>query len=150
MCTGFSLGGSGNCVIKDLCDWDSTGRPVLDPECDMSAKTRNLFVCGPMVKHQVEKGESGWGEGDDEGEEEEEKKEDVIFCFVYKYRCRFPIVAGKILANLITVWHVDEEGKINDEGRDDADVVLTMMDTDKKKGMLVQDLTCATCSEAAC
>ena len=98
---------------------------MLKEDCDMSAKTQGLFVCGPMVKHQVKKARCGGDAcapttavGDEKkGEEGEEKKEDVIFCFVYKYRCRFPIVAGKILANLIMVWHVDEEGKIGEEGR---------------------------------
>ena len=70
MATGFKLGASPNCILQGLVDWDDTGRPVLDPDCDMSTKTEGLFVCVPMVKHPV----GGCGSGDKDEEEEKPKK----------------------------------------------------------------------------
>ncbi len=48
------------------------GSPVLN-EKDESVKTENLFLAGPEVKHGK-----------------------AIFCFIYKYRKRFPIVVEEI------------------------------------------------------
>ncbi|MFT4326262.1 MAG: NAD(P)-binding domain-containing protein [Candidatus Woesearchaeota archaeon] len=44
---------------------------------DESTKTKGLFLAGPQVRHQ-----------------------DLVFCFVYKYRQRFPIVAKSIAKRL--------------------------------------------------
>ena len=110
MSTGFKLATSKSCVLQGLVEWDDTGRPILEDSCDMSTKTDNLFVVGPMVKHDSK----GCADEEEKEEEEnkkkgkkgskkkkktkkelkeelakkEEEKQDVIFCFVYKFRCR--------------------------------------------------------------
>lgn len=68
LATGY-IGGQSQ--IKDLF-YHENGRPQLD-ENDQSTKTENLFLIGPHVKH-----------------------EGVIFCFIYKFRQRFAIVADSI------------------------------------------------------
>lgn len=78
LATGFegSLG-----MVKDLFAWNETGRPLLT-ENDESTTTPGLFLCGPMLRHPKSSGE------------------DFIFCFIYKFRGRFPIVAETITAAL--------------------------------------------------
>ena len=132
MATGFKLGASKDCVLQGLVEWDDTGRPILDPECDMSTTTEGLFVCGPMVKHPV--GGCGTSHDHDEEEkpkkkakkgkktakkvvEEEKKDEDVIFCFIYKYRCRFALVAGEILSHLIELYESNDKGELEEGGK---------------------------------
>ena len=67
-CTGFD---TSIILVKDLFDHDD-GYPLLN-EYDESTKTKNLFLVGPQVKHA-----------------------NALFCFIYKYRQRFAIVAEEI------------------------------------------------------
>lgn len=56
-------------LIADLFDWRDDGYPLLGEE-DESTRTPNLFLVGPSVRHDRH-----------------------IFCFIYKFRQRFAIVA---------------------------------------------------------
>ena len=67
-CTGFDTSIT---LVKDLFE-HSDHYPVLN-EFDESTKTKNLFLVGPQVKHG-----------------------NALFCFIYKYRQRFAIVAQEI------------------------------------------------------
>tara|TARA_B100000029_G_scaffold138122_3_gene133085 strand:- start:1503 stop:2693 length:1191 start_codon:yes stop_codon:yes gene_type:complete len=70
LATGFD---SSLIMVKDLFDWDESDSYVLLNEDDESRKTPGLFLVGPQVRH-----------------------EDLIFCFIYKYRQRFGVVANAI------------------------------------------------------
>lgn len=72
LCCGFD-GGAGQ--IHDLWDWDA-GNPRLTDH-DESIKTPGLFLVGPQVRHPGE-----------------------IFCFIYKFRTRFSLVAKAIQSHL--------------------------------------------------
>lgn len=67
-CTGFA---SSLSLIEELFLFKK-GFPLLN-ERDESIETKNLFLVGPQVKH-----------------------ENALFCFIYKYRQRFAIVAEHI------------------------------------------------------
>jgi len=75
-CTGFDTSLT---LVKDLFDFEE-GYPLLN-NFDESNKTKNLFLVGPQVKHGA-----------------------ALFCFIYKYRQRFAIVAEKI-AKRKRVYH---------------------------------------------
>ncbi|MFC3886288.1 hypothetical protein ACFOU2_23485, partial [Bacillus songklensis] len=64
---------SGANQIQSLFEWGEDGVPALT-EQDESTITSNLFLLGPNVRHKQ-----------------------VIFCFIYKFRQRFAIVAKEIL-----------------------------------------------------
>jgi thioredoxin reductase len=67
-CTGFDTS------LKLVSDWfDFENDYPLLTEYDESRKTQNLFLTGPQVKHG-----------------------NALFCFIYKYRQRFAIVAEEI------------------------------------------------------
>jgi thioredoxin reductase len=67
-CTGFDTSLK---LVKNLFDFEDN-YPLLT-EFDESRKTENLFLVGPQVKHGT-----------------------ALFCFIYKYRQRFAIVAEEI------------------------------------------------------
>ncbi|RAP31703.1 monooxygenase [Candidatus Marinamargulisbacteria bacterium SCGC AG-343-D04] len=67
-CTGFT---SSLSLIESLFETHE-GYPILN-NFDESTKTKNLFLVGPQVKHG-----------------------NALFCFIYKYRQRFSIVANRI------------------------------------------------------
>ncbi len=67
-CTGFDTSIS---LVRELFYHDN-GYPLLN-NFDESTKTKNLFLVGPQVKHG-----------------------NALFCFIYKYRQRFAIVAQEI------------------------------------------------------
>jgi putative flavoprotein involved in K+ transport len=69
LCTGY-LGGEYQ--LKNLFEFNGNGKPILN-EFDESIATKNLFLVGPHVQHQQ-----------------------VIFCFIYKFRQRFGIIANHI------------------------------------------------------
>ncbi len=71
-CTGFDTSLK---VVSKLFDFEDN-YPKLT-EFDESKKTNNLFLVGPQVKHGS-----------------------ALFCFIYKYRQRFAIVAEKLAQNL--------------------------------------------------
>lgn len=72
LCIGFEGGAS---QIEELWDWKQ-GQPQLTAH-DESTRTPGLFLVGPQVRQPGE-----------------------IFCFIYKFRTRFPIVAGRIANRL--------------------------------------------------
>jgi thioredoxin reductase len=59
-------------LLRDLFTWDETGRPVLTSD-DESTETSGLFVAGPSLRH-----------------------EGMVFCYIYKFRQRFAVVAAAI------------------------------------------------------
>ncbi|MEN8446518.1 MAG: NAD(P)-binding domain-containing protein, partial [Cyanobacteria bacterium J06555_13] len=72
LCTGFDTSLK---QIASLFDW-SKGYAALT-ENDESTLTPGLFVAGPSVRHG-----------------------DLIFCFIYKFRQRFAVVANAIASRL--------------------------------------------------
>ena len=73
LATGF-LGSHG--LVMDLFESRDDGFPLLS-ECDESTTTPGLFLCGPSVRHG-----------------------DHIFCFIFKFRMRFAVVAKAIATSL--------------------------------------------------
>merc|ERR1711904_713727 len=68
LATGFKGNAS---VVADLFGWnDDVAYPTLTGN-DESVKTPGLFLVGSQVRHRA-------------------KKEEWIFCFIYKFRARFP------------------------------------------------------------
>lgn len=63
-------------LLQDLFEWRDDGCPLLT-EQDESTLTPGLFLVGPSVRHAQH-----------------------IFCFIYKFRQRFPVVAARIAARL--------------------------------------------------
>ncbi|MEM8896103.1 MAG: NAD(P)/FAD-dependent oxidoreductase [Bacteroidota bacterium] len=68
-CTGFA---SSLTLVRDLFLFNKDGYPLLS-QTDESIETKDLYLVGPQVKH-----------------------ENALFCFIYKYRQRFAIVAESI------------------------------------------------------
>lgn len=66
--TGF-LNGGGAQQIAELWQWSDEGR-VLLTEADESTRTPGLFLIGPQVRHDK-----------------------LIYCFIYKFRQRFELIA---------------------------------------------------------
>lgn len=73
LATGF--GGSVS-LVADLFDKREDGYPLLNDR-DESTTTPGLFLCGPMVRH-----------------------DNHVFCFIYKFRQRFAVVAKTIADRL--------------------------------------------------
>lgn len=73
LATGFS---GGLQTIQSLLAWSKRGHALLTPS-DESTVASGLFVCGPQVRHKG-----------------------VIFCFIYKFRQRFAVVATEIAGRL--------------------------------------------------
>ncbi len=70
LATGFT---SSLVLVNDLFDWHEEHAYCLLSERDESTKTPGLFLVGPQVRH-----------------------DDLIFCFIYKFRQRFGVVANAI------------------------------------------------------
>jgi len=70
LATGFK---SSLMLIDDLFNWEKEESYALLNEQDESTKTPGLFLVGPQVRH-----------------------DNLIFCFIYKYRQRFGVVANAI------------------------------------------------------
>jgi thioredoxin reductase len=94
--TGFS---SSLSLVEDLFDWHEQDSYALINEQDESTKTPGLFLAGPQVRH-----------------------ENLIFCFIYKYRLRFGVVANAIGKAL---------------GLD-----TSVLDDYREKGLYLDDLSC--------
>ena len=97
LCTGFG-GSAAMGAAKDLFEWGkdgdrgcAAGSPLLN-ECDESTMTPGLFLVGPAVSH-----------------------ENLVFCFIYKFRQRFGIVADAIARGLghETAQTIDECRKMD-------------------------------------
>ena len=104
-CTGFDTSLK---LVKELFDFKDD-YPLLT-DCDESTKTENLFLAGPQVKH-----------------------DNALFCFIYKYRQRFAIVAETIAKQL-------------DVSDDEIDRVLKEY---KDNNFYLKDLTCCD-NECVC
>ena len=96
LATGFK---SSLVVIKDLFNWKKNKSYCLLNEQDESTKTPGLFLVGPQVRH-----------------------DDLIFCFIYKYRQRFGVVANAIGKRL---------------GMD-----TTLLEPYRNEGLYLDDLSC--------
>jgi putative flavoprotein involved in K+ transport len=84
--------------IGHLFDWHDGGWAQLS-EHDESTRTPGLFVVGPSVRHET-----------------------AIFCFIYKFRQRFAVVAREIGARL--------------------ELDLAPLERYRREGMYLDDLTC--------
>ncbi len=80
-CTGFA---SSLTLVKDLFEFKDD-YPFLN-DFDESTKVKNLFLVGPQVKH-----------------------DNALFCFIYKYRQRFAIVAESISFREQIPYHFIQE-----------------------------------------
>ena len=101
LATGFtgSLG-----FLDGLIEYDESGVPAITEEADESTLAPGLFLAGPMVQHRG-----------------------VSFCFIYKFRQRFAVVANAIAQRL---------------GLDTAAAVARR----RSVGMYLDDLSC--CAES--
>ena len=106
LATGFesSLG-----AVKDFFHWEK-GSPQLTAH-DESTKTENFFLVGPQVKHQ-----------------------EVIFCFIYKFRQRFAVVAEAIAQKF---------------GLEHEESITWVVKEYQKKNFYLGDLSCCG-QECAC
>ena len=92
-------------LVRSLFDWRDDGFPLLT-EDDESTVTNGLFLVGPEVRQG-----------------------DVIFCFIYKFRQRFAVVANRIARRLrVSVKPLEEY---------------------RRYGMYLDDLSCCG-DECAC
>ncbi|TCI25104.1 MULTISPECIES: NAD(P)/FAD-dependent oxidoreductase [Exiguobacterium] len=89
--------------FREWFEWDASGMPVLNDR-DGSTIDERLFLIGPSVRQR-----------------------NVIFCFLYKYRQRFAVVAETMLT--LSDQQVD---------KDQADVFNDYIDND----MFLDDLSC--------
>jgi len=102
LCTGFR---SAIEPLRDLWEWKK-GSPVFSEAADESTLTPGLFYSGPSLQHRG-----------------------MLFCFIYKYRARFGVIAREIAGRL----GIDiEDG----------------LDLWKQRGFLLDDLKC--CSDCQC
>ena len=85
-------------LVKELYEPRDGGYPTLT-ENDESTTTSGLFFCGPLVRH-----------------------DEQVFCFIYKFRMRFAVVAKEIATRL---------------GLEAED-----LEEYRKKGMYLDDLSC--------
>ncbi|QDY44363.1 NAD(P)/FAD-dependent oxidoreductase [Candidatus Pantoea soli] len=73
--TGFLCGGGAR-QLAPFFDWNAAGFPLLTPE-DASTRFPGLYLVGPQVRH-----------------------EQHIYCFIYKFRERFAVVAKAVAQQL--------------------------------------------------
>lgn len=121
----------------------------------------NVFLAGPMLYHALtpcqydDKQQSmngiaskveGNGTALEDGRQELEipscdTGDGVIFCFIYKFRTHFAVVGGEIIRRIARVKCIDEQSKMNEQGRTVMRNVQRMQDFCRAKGMLVTDLS---------
>ena len=97
LATGFK-GSSG--YLDGLVEYNETGSPIVTEEADESTLVPGLFISGPILEHRG-----------------------VNFCFIYKFRQRFAIVADAIAQRL---------------GKDTTEAVAAR----RAVGMYLDDLSC--------
>jgi len=78
---------SGLGVVSDHFELDRHGNPVFTEEADESTITSGLFYSGPSLVHR-----------------------NALFCFIYKFRARFGVIAAEI-ANRLGIPNVEENLK---------------------------------------
>ena len=86
--------------LDGLIEYDEDGAPVVTEEADESTLVPGLYISGPLIEHRG-----------------------VNFCFIYKFRQRFAIVADSIAQRL---------------GRDTTEAVAAR----RAAGMYLDDLSC--------
>ena len=142
MCTGFDV--SRNSVIQDLFVWRD-GFPVVSGSCDESTKTRNLFLSGPMLRHWPS---SSVTSGDGTVCADGQRVDPIIFCFIYKFRTRFAVVAAEILTRVVHERHTTRSRRSrssvvpNSTGHMILNAADEMQRVYKSKGMMLSDLSC--------
>lgn len=92
-------------LVRDRFKFDEHGRVQLSEESDESTVTPNLFLAGPALAHR-----------------------NAIFCFIYKFRQRFGVIARTIGTRL--------------------DVDVSPLEHLRAAGFLLDDLSC--CDDCAC
>jgi hypothetical protein len=155
LCTGFDP--SCNPVLKDLFTWKD-GSPEVTPAHDESKITDNLFLAGPALTHKLScapGNDTDGSTGEDQFEKDadvDDETQDIIFCFVYKYRARFPVVAGEIIKRFVESQHVlrqinmddNQESSVSTEELDEILAKCKNMERYyRSKGMMLTDLSCA-------
>lgn len=98
---------SGLGPVESFFEHDQGGRPIFSEEADESTSTPNLFYSGPSLVHRH-----------------------ALFCFIYKFRARFGVIAHEIATRL---------------GKPDVDEKLMPY---LKAGFMNSDLDC--CTECKC
>ncbi|MEM9283934.1 MAG: NAD(P)/FAD-dependent oxidoreductase [Verrucomicrobiota bacterium] len=94
---------SGLGLVESLFDRDENGLPIFSEESDESTITPGLFYSGPSLVHR-----------------------NSLFCFIYKFRARFGVIAHEIASRL---------------GKPDIDDKLMSY---LKAGFMNEDLDCCT------
>lgn len=79
LCTGF-VSAMEQSVVRDLWEWKN-GQPVVSEEADESTLMPGLFYSGPSLQHRG-----------------------MLFCFIYKFRSRFGVIAREIAERLEKEW----------------------------------------------
>lgn len=103
LCTGFR---SALEPVRELWEWRG-GNPVFSEESDESTLTPGLFYSGPSLQHRG-----------------------MLFCFIYKYRARFGIIAREIAGRL-------------------GIPVGDRLDRWRQRGFFMEDLSCCTDCQCA-
>ena len=99
---------SGLDLVSDLFDYDKNGLPVFTEEADESSITQGLFYSGPSLVHR-----------------------NALFCFIYKFRARFGVIAAEI-ARRLDLPNIEEN-----------------LQSYAKAGFMNTDLDCCTNCECA-
>jgi putative flavoprotein involved in K+ transport len=94
-------------AVKDFFEFDAEGKIILTEEADESTITPGMFLTGSQVRHG-----------------------DAVFCFIYKFRQRFPVVGRAI----------GERLKID----------TSVLEEYRKRGMFLDDLSCCREQCATC
>lgn len=68
---------SGLSLVSSLFDYDENNLPIFTEEADESSITPGLFYSGPSLVHR-----------------------NALFCFIYKFRARFGVIAAEIAGRL--------------------------------------------------
>lgn len=98
---------SGLSFVSDLFEYDKHNLPVFSEEADESTITPGLFYSGPSLVHRK-----------------------ALFCFIYKFRARFGLIAAEI-AQRLGIDNVDQK-----------------LENYAKSGFMNRDLDC--CTECEC
>ena len=99
---------SGLDLVSNLFDYDENSLPVFTEEADESSITRGLFYSGPSLVHR-----------------------NALFCFIYKFRARFGVIAAEI-ARRLDLPNIEEN-----------------LQSYAKAGFMNTDLDCCTNCECA-
>lgn len=83
-------------------------------------------------------------ESEQVGEEPDcDDNDTIIFCFIYKFRTRFAVVAGEIIRRIARDKFINSQGKLQSEGEEMMGNADEMQKFYLSKGMLVTDLSCS-------